>query len=967
MTVQPNTTNSSHKTAYLPSATDTSVSDSVTLAQLLDSGKPFVEFPRYSILSLKQLNSNVPASTNLDGGIGHQAPENFSQWLTTRLQIGQPFVIQDFDRLPEWDKRIFSLEGLIDHSTKKNIPIRNCTTNRDLNFTLKKFADAAAQQSTYKEFKNLYARDLQCPEAWLNQCRSILPPEVQWGGRLDLFQWLPSCARSEVMMAYVGSEGSSSGFHRCFSSTVACNLLVACSDRPVLCFGTDFASQAKYDTFMAARGASPHVDWLNLEPEELAKADFPVYVCEQWPGDLVIFPPATAHQVWNMSSVSTKCVWNILHPLSLEAGFHYVQPPFNRLCHPDVARSNLSLACAMLSLLRDDQVTTPPDLRLLTKLFRQMVQDEKIDDTPATQISVVRIPNTAIATCNFCGTAIWNRHLRCGQCQDFDLCLMCYLSGRSCEHVSSYSWAEIVPQETCALVLSRAEKLIGYSNDKPVKEPRNQERRKPLGTAVNELMLSRQSMAMKLCHLCRIDHHEWKGKRCDKCSAFFCYRGLFRHFDVHSADVMRHAGLWICPKCSETCNCRCCHFTTAYVKAQKPASKRRVKPGDPRGKTMGFNDNVFDQKKRNTPAPPSGAFTSPPMKQPTKRSFPSLSPPPPLTLLPVPPQPHIISTVGFPTPEPDSLTLNMHARPDSSSEPVNADDSSHHRSKVQRTSVFSRKPPPKHIRDDTSDGKTLQGIEYITQMLSPSNDRLSLPPLQNTHGSGGSLDPVGASSLLLTNGVGMTNLANLASSRDREPMPYGNTHANNMNIPRNDRDIKSDSGSEGVHPMTPVIPHSHSLSHISHPTPQLQQQQQPPMASYTPGPKQHHQHAGNNTYLTSTAPAPSTASRSTYPTVTHSANNNASLTTATITANAPISTLDAQLLRLRQHSDELLALSFYDSHKLLQDEIHRLETILLSAKKDRSERILRNLEAEFPDLVNIHEGLRREGARLGYF
>ena len=28
------------------------------------------------------------------------------------------------------------------------------------------------------------------------------------------------------MMAYVGSEGSSSGFHRCFSSTVALNLLV---------------------------------------------------------------------------------------------------------------------------------------------------------------------------------------------------------------------------------------------------------------------------------------------------------------------------------------------------------------------------------------------------------------------------------------------------------------------------------------------------------------------------------------------------------------------------------------------------------------------------------------------------------------------------------------------------------------------------------------------------------------------
>lgn len=28
------------------------------------------------------------------------------------------------------------------------------------------------------------------------------------------------------MMAYVGSEGSCSGFHRCFSSTVALNFLI---------------------------------------------------------------------------------------------------------------------------------------------------------------------------------------------------------------------------------------------------------------------------------------------------------------------------------------------------------------------------------------------------------------------------------------------------------------------------------------------------------------------------------------------------------------------------------------------------------------------------------------------------------------------------------------------------------------------------------------------------------------------
>jgi hypothetical protein len=365
-------------------------------------------------------------------------------------------------------------------------------------------------------------------------------------------------------------------------------------DRPAICIGTDFESQKKYDTFMSARGISPHVDWVNLGTDELGKANFPLYVYDQKVGDLVVFPPATAHQVWNPATLSTKLVWNILHPLSLEVGFQYVQPPFNRLCHPDVARTHLSLAHAMLSLARDDAPgILPPDLPLLSRLFRQMVHDESIEDQPATPITWVQVPETVVATCNFCSTAIWNRHVRCSECVDFDLCLACYLSGRSCEHSQSYSWAEIHPPERCTRILVRAREILGFQPE----EPHTPDRKKTLGTAVNDLMKGRQNAVNRLCHLCRIDHPEWKGRRCDKCTAFFCFRGLYRHFDMNSADVIRHSGLWTCPKCSETCNCRCCHFSTAYAKAEKPASKRRVKPSDLRGKTMGFTDNVFDQKR----------------------------------------------------------------------------------------------------------------------------------------------------------------------------------------------------------------------------------------------------------------------------------------------------------------------------------------------------------------------------------
>jgi len=208
----------------IPQTPSTTVAADSSAGGLLKHGKPFVEFPRFSIL-------DIGRERDYDGD-----PISFSEWLTKHLQIGKPFVISDFDKLGTWPRApadagprsgavpSFTIERLIELSTKKNIPIRNCSTGRDLSFTLSKFVESARQ--SYPEFQNLYARDLHCPQEWLEQCRELLPTEVQWGGRLDLFQWLPPCARSEVMMAYVGSEGSCSGFHRCFSSTIALNFLI---------------------------------------------------------------------------------------------------------------------------------------------------------------------------------------------------------------------------------------------------------------------------------------------------------------------------------------------------------------------------------------------------------------------------------------------------------------------------------------------------------------------------------------------------------------------------------------------------------------------------------------------------------------------------------------------------------------------------------------------------------------------
>src|SRR5947209_5600895 len=77
---------------------------------LLRLGQPFVEFPRFSVLELRR-------QTDL---AGNAVP--FSEWLTKRLQIGQPFVIQHFDQLETWDAQFFEIEKLIELSTKKSEP-----------------------------------------------------------------------------------------------------------------------------------------------------------------------------------------------------------------------------------------------------------------------------------------------------------------------------------------------------------------------------------------------------------------------------------------------------------------------------------------------------------------------------------------------------------------------------------------------------------------------------------------------------------------------------------------------------------------------------------------------------------------------------------------------------------------------------------------------------------------------------
>ncbi|KAF9889012.1 hypothetical protein FE257_007989 [Aspergillus nanangensis] len=566
--------------------------DSPTLEHLLELGDPFVPFSEFSIQAI------------------HHPPDgDFSAWIRDRLQEGKPFVIRGFKQSSHWDNAVLNNGTLATLSVSGAIPVRNCQTGRDVKMRLRDLLSLAdhARASNIREL--LYAKDLHCPTEWITALDKVIPPCLRHLGSLDLFRVLPKETAPEVLMAYVGTRKSFSGFHRCFSGTVALNLMVESEGTGPgsLCFGTDTISQEKYDKYMGALGKESHTDWANVSISRLQSADFPIYVTYQKPGDLVVFPAATAHQIWNISPMVTKVVWNIMHTSSLTSFFDYVQPIYQKQCHADTGRVPLIPVHGLKS-----QDASAQEKSVALEVFQRLVEDE---DT-GSHSPPIKLVDTqgAVVECNFCGLTIWNRHMHCEQCGDFDLCLTCFVSGRSCRHVADYAWAELFPMSSCQTLLSATRDALRQEN-LPSRQPLTT---KTLGSlAVDAANLRRQANE-RLCHLCRDSHPIWKGTTCSQCSAFFCLRGLHRHFDIDLFPFLRNENAWLCPKCTQICNCRCCHFAHPYQGREKPV-RSRVKPVDARGRIPGFIDNVFDQKRGKRASLAASSASPQPMSRGRKR------------------------------------------------------------------------------------------------------------------------------------------------------------------------------------------------------------------------------------------------------------------------------------------------------------------------------------------------------------
>lgn len=165
----------------------------------------------------------------------------------------------------------------------------------------------------------------------------------------------------------------------------------------------------------------------------MAKADFPIYVCNQQPGDLVVFPPMTTHQILNIAPSVTKIAWNVLHHSS-------VQLVKNDIRH--MSRTTSVLLKVLEAIHEKNNTFRPEEISIALEFFQNLLDDERFELEPT---ALVRVRDTkgGMIECDFCGCNTWNRHLYCDLCGDFDLCMACFVSGRSCQHWDSLQLTQI--------------------------------------------------------------------------------------------------------------------------------------------------------------------------------------------------------------------------------------------------------------------------------------------------------------------------------------------------------------------------------------------------------------------------------------------------------------------------------------------------------------------------------------------
>ncbi|KAJ5530086.1 hypothetical protein N7527_003479 [Penicillium freii] len=494
---------------------------------------------------------------------------------------------------------------------------------------------------TNKDIQRLYLKDIDCPPEWRAYLENLLPPSLFYlneapkafegpaSGKTnlseipkstqgdliapagDLMSSLPPSMRAENLMCYIGHEGTYTPAHQEMCASLGHNIMVDASDgSPENGKPTEAGSSIWLMTETKDRRIVSEY-WVSVLGHDIDIEDFfaplhaweiapfKTWVVEQKPGDLILVPPLAAHQVWNRGTRTMKVAWNRTTVDTLELALREALPHARMVCRDEQYKNKAIVYYTLeryYKLLREAKNVDHPavvqlwdDFKRLFGMYKNILLSESFSQKkPEKNVEYHEFQSNV--TCSFCRCNIFNRFLTCPGCANslggeedpYDVCMDCYVMGRSCACVSNLKWMEQFQWKHLTeryetwrrLIISSGENNKGLKVQFPtfivargqagkksvaeicqeqlMRRPWNDPKKpKPVvdntiedsgsepegNTRSKKRRKLRQSLMAKSndvhrCHVCLHLEVNWKLAPCSNCDQRYCYGSLFRAFEI---------------------------------------------------------------------------------------------------------------------------------------------------------------------------------------------------------------------------------------------------------------------------------------------------------------------------------------------------------------------------------------------------------------------------------------------------
>ncbi|PWN50626.1 hypothetical protein IE53DRAFT_86176 [Violaceomyces palustris] len=522
-----------------PRATPSSKSQNLKMTSVMAQGGSFIPAQRVDItkVTLSHLGSMIKDTVD---------------------NRGIPLIVENVHKTNRWPS-FFKAEDYIRMIGQDTIvQARNVLTWEDKEINLGQLFELAASAGETllpTDQERFYGKDLECPLQWQEALASgMLPPEIVYHGHHDLAGSLNPNERPETLLCYLGSGDTWTPMHRDLCASLGQNLMTwSDPDATAFWFMTSSQDTDAAKTYIDSLGHEFDLEGTCADVEELRKAPFPFYVCEQRVGDLVLLPSRSIHQVINCGGRSIKAAWSRLTLKTLKTALHQDLPIYQRHCRRESYRTKEVIAASLRKVTERVSSSQSKDVAADLHLIKQLVSlyDEILADEYHPDWQTHRIIGSSdnYVECDFCGADVFQSFFECPKGDT--LCAMCYCQGRSCDCTSSLELepCQLVPfidrmeiRHKAANVLNRLKEHYGLSAIEPITE-------ESLGSslwphsyiAACKLRWTRQQSNednAASCRYCKGMYTSPNRYKCKPCHYSFCFACILRKFFIHPVHAL---------------------------------------------------------------------------------------------------------------------------------------------------------------------------------------------------------------------------------------------------------------------------------------------------------------------------------------------------------------------------------------------------------------------------------------------